>query len=224
VTAAARTANVLGALALVVTDQTDRAVAARSGQSASSAAALSALQEFLDQPTVDKLRRVLGLTPSGAVRLVDRLEDAGLVNRGPGADGRSRSISLTEAGQQAAAEVTAARAGVLAEMTDGLADDEIAGLHGLLSKVMANAVRTKSGGAWICRLCDLTACERDLGLCPAANTARLVHGAGSIAQSAGVWNQRVDALETEVARTRAERRHLPQGNRIDDAPTKEDTA
>ena len=109
-------------------------------------------------------------------------------------------------------------------MTDGLADHEIAGLHGLLSKVMANAVRTKSGGAWICRLCDLTACERELGGCPAANTAQMVHGDGSNAQSASAWNQRVDALETEVARTRAERRHPPQGNRIDDASTKEDTA
>ncbi len=175
---AGRTANVLGALALIVTDQTDRAVAARSGQSASSAAALSALQEFLDQPTVDKLRRVLGLTPSGAVRLVDRLADAGLVTRGPGADGRSRAVSLTDEGRSVATEIAAARATVLAELTAGLTDNELDSLHGLLSTVMGNAVRTKTGGGWICRMCDLSSCERDLGHCPAANAAR-IFGPGS---------------------------------------------
>jgi DNA-binding MarR family transcriptional regulator len=223
-TAATRTANVLGALALVVTDQTDRAVATRSGQSESSAAALSALQEFLDQPTVDKIRRVLGLTPSGAVRLVDRLVDAGLVTRGPGADGRSRAISLTTEGRRAAAEVAAARAGVLADMTDGLTDDEFDSLHRLLSKVMGNAVRTKSRGAWICRMCDLAACERNLGHCPAAEAARIVHSAESAAQSAAAWNHRVDALETEVARTRNDRSRTPRGPDVRGIHTTEDTA
>jgi DNA-binding MarR family transcriptional regulator len=195
---------VLGALALVVTDQTDKAVAARTGQSASSAAALSALQEFLDQPTVDKLRRVLGLTPSGAVRLVDRLADAGLVTRGPGADGRSRSVSLTAEGRRVAALVAAARAAVLAQLTDGMTDSEMDSLHGLLSTVMSNAVRTKSGGGWICRMCDFTACERDLGHCPAAAAARLMHSPDTAA-SVTTWNQRIDALETQVARTRIKR-------------------
>ena len=83
--------NVLGALSQVITDQSLAAIAGATGQSPTAAAALSALAEFLDRPTVDQLRKVLGLTPSGAVRLVDRLAGAGLVSRGPGTDGRSRS-------------------------------------------------------------------------------------------------------------------------------------
>ncbi|MGV2386825.1 MAG UNVERIFIED_CONTAM: MarR family transcriptional regulator, partial [Thermobifida fusca] len=83
-TAVDRVANVLGALALAVTDRTSAAIAAAAGQSVSAAAALSAMHHFLDRPTLDQLRRVLGLTHSGAVRLVDRLVDAGLVTRGPG--------------------------------------------------------------------------------------------------------------------------------------------
>jgi DNA-binding MarR family transcriptional regulator len=223
-TAAGRTGNVLGALALVVTDQTDRAVAARSGQSPSSAAALSALLEFLDQPTVDAFRRVLGLTPSGAVRLVDRLADAGLVTRGPGADGRSRAVTLTEAGRAVATEVSAARAAVLAEMTNGLTAAELDSLHGLLSTVMGNAVRSKSGGGWICRMCDLAACERDLGHCPAANAAQEFHSTGTAALPAATWNQRVDALETEVARTRSERRRSTRGATTTGTHPQEDTA
>jgi rubrerythrin len=41
---------------------------------------------------------------------------------------------------------------------------------------MANAVRVKDGGAWICRLCDLEACERTLGQCPAAQAAQQKYG------------------------------------------------
>ena len=81
-------ANVLGALALVVTDELGRAVtddlSDEGHASVTDAAALSALAQFLDGATVDRVHQVLGVTPSGAVRLVDRLEAAGLVTRGAG--------------------------------------------------------------------------------------------------------------------------------------------
>ena len=170
-TALDRQANLLGALALVITDQTTQAVAAAGGQSASAAAALSALHHFLDRPTLDQLRKVLGLTPSGAVRLVDRLADAGLVRRGTGGDGRSRSVVLTEAGQRAARQITAARAALLSSALDELSPAERQTLHTLMSRIMASVVRSKDGGAWICRLCDPGACGRASGHCPAANAA-----------------------------------------------------
>ncbi len=171
-----REANLLGALALVVTDRTSDAIAAAAGQSVTAAAALSALHHFLDRPTLDKLRHVLGLTPSGAVRLVDRLADAGHVTRGPGDDGRSRSVTLTRKGQRAASQVSARRAAVLSGALAELSPAERAMLHSLLGRVMATFVRDKldSGpgvGGWICRLCDTTACGRDEGHCPAATAA-----------------------------------------------------
>jgi DNA-binding MarR family transcriptional regulator len=171
VTALDRHANLLGALALVITDQTEQTVTAAAGQSVSAAAALSALHHFLDRPTLDQLRKVLGLTPSGAVRLVDRLADAGLVTRGAGGDGRSRSVVLTEAGMRAAEQITAARAALLSGALDGLSPAERQTLHTLIGRVMANIVRSKDGGAWICRLCDINACGRATGGCPAANAA-----------------------------------------------------
>jgi DNA-binding MarR family transcriptional regulator len=171
-----REANVLGALALVITDQTAQAAAAAAGQSLSAAAALSALHHFLDRPTIDKLRRVLGLTPSGAVRLVDRLVEAGLVTRGPGSDGRSRSIVLTARGRRAVARISAARAAVLGGALAGLSRRDRDALHALLGQVMANVVQAKDGGAWICRLCDLAACGRAAGHCPAANAGAAKYG------------------------------------------------
>jgi len=171
-TGAGRTANVLGALALAVTDQTAGAVLAATGRSGSAVSALSALAEFLDRPTLDELRTVLGLTPSGVVRLVDRLADAGLVSRAPGTDGRSRTLLLTEAGRQVAQQISAARSVALAGLVEGLTEQELDSLHGFLGRVMAAVVQVKDGGAWVCRQCDLVACGRPTGLCPAANAAQ----------------------------------------------------
>jgi DNA-binding MarR family transcriptional regulator len=168
-----RTANVLGAVALVVTDQTAATVP---GQSPSAAAALSALHQFLDRPTVDQLRKVLGLTHSGAVRLVDRLAEAGLVTRGAGGDRRSRSVSLTDAGRRVATQLATERAALLSGALDGLSPAELETLHTLLGRVMTNLVNAKDGGAWICRRCDLNACGRPEGQCPAANAAAAKYG------------------------------------------------
>jgi DNA-binding MarR family transcriptional regulator len=172
----AREANVLGALAQAIADRTASAIAAAAGQNVSSAAALSALHQFLDRPTVDRLRDVLGLTHSGAVRLVDRLTEAGLVTRRPGDDKRSRSVALTAEGRAVAERVAAARAAVLEELLVDLSPAERDTLGGLLDRLMAGVVRAKDGGAWICRLCDLVACERSEGRCPAANAAAEKYG------------------------------------------------
>ena len=93
--APARDGNVLGALSLVVADQMSDAVAAAADHSLTAAAALSALEQFADGCSIDSLRRILGLTSSGTVRLVDRLVAAGracAAARGPtGARRASRS-------------------------------------------------------------------------------------------------------------------------------------
>ena len=172
-----RDANILGALALIITDQTEAAIVTAAGHSASAAAALSALHQLLPQATVDTMRRVLGLTPSGAVRLVDRLADSGHVTRGPGPDGRSRSVRLTREGRRAARRVAQARADVVSKALTGLSTDERATLTGLLERVLAALVTEKvttapGAGGWTCRLCDAQACGRTDDQCPAASAAR----------------------------------------------------
>ena len=79
----ARAANILGALALVLTDRMSDSVEDAAAQAVTAAVALSALAHVLPpEPSIDLLRQVLGITHSGAVRLVDRLEQAGHVRRG----------------------------------------------------------------------------------------------------------------------------------------------
>ena len=173
---AGHAANLLGALALGVTDRTGDAVAAASDHSQTAAAALSALHQFLDGPTIDRLAQVVGLTQSGAVRLVDRLERDGYVRRGPGADGRSTSVILTSSGHRAAERVEAVRLRVLEDVLDPLTVGERQTLADLIGRVLVGMIREPGATRWTCRLCDLSACGRPAGYCPIEREARARYG------------------------------------------------
>jgi DNA-binding MarR family transcriptional regulator len=161
-----RAANVLGALALVVADRMDDALAEASGRSESAAAALSALLHFLDRPSVDLLRQVLGLTQSGTVRLVDRLAESGYVQRGPGADGRTAALALTQEGRLAAARVTDARLDVLDRVLSVLSPAERADFDRLAGKLLVGMMRGPGAVRWMCRLCHIGVCRGADGGCP----------------------------------------------------------
>jgi DNA-binding MarR family transcriptional regulator len=177
-----RAANVFGALALVVADESTDAVAEAAGRSESAAAALSALLHFLDRPTVDRLRQVLGLTSSGTVRLLDRLEESGYVRRGPGPDGRSTSVVLTESGRLAAEQVSQARSKVLQRALAVLTPAERAAFEDLAGKVLVGMMRGPGATRWICRLCDIGTCRGAAGGCPVGNVARARYGAADEAR------------------------------------------
>lgn len=113
-----------------------------------------------------------GLTPSGTVRLIDRLEAAGYVTRRPGADARSVALRLTASGRRAAERVSAARADVLQDALSELAPEERKVLDQLISRVLTGMIRPPGAVRWTCRLCDTTACGRETGDCPVANRAR----------------------------------------------------
>ena len=172
-----RAANVLGALSLVIADQATDAIAAAAGRSESAAAALSALLFFLDRPTVDRLRQVLGLTSSGTVRLIDRLAESGYALRESGSDGRSTSVVLTEAGEAAARRVAEARAQVLRGAMAALSEAERAVFEELISKMLVGMMRGPGATRWICRLCDIEVCRGNPVGCPVGNAARAKYGA-----------------------------------------------
>jgi len=173
-----RAANLAGALAQVIADQAADAMAEAGGGSLSSAAALSALLHFLDAPSVDMLRQVLGLSPSGTVRLLDRLEESGYVRRGPADDGRSVSVTLTRAGRAAAQRVTGARAAVLERALAVLSPPDRQAFEQLAGQVLVGLMRGPGAVRWICRLCDTGVCRGAAGGCPVGNTARERYLAG----------------------------------------------
>lgn len=169
--AAGDTANVAGALALALTDRTSEAIGALTGVAATDAVALSALHHFLDRPSIDGLATVLGLTHSGAVRLVDRLVAARLIRREPGPDNRTTAIALTAKVSEAARAVTDARTAVIQGALAPLSVEDRHALDSLLGRVLVGLVREPGAIRWICRLCDTDACGRSVGLCPVAQEA-----------------------------------------------------
>jgi DNA-binding MarR family transcriptional regulator len=171
-------ANLLGALALALTDRAFDAVA-EVGEAGTTAVALSALYQFLDRPTVDLLRRVLGLTSSGAVRLVDRLESMGWVRRGTAPDGRATAVLLTSAGRKIAKRVSAARTNALKQALSTLSPAKLIELEDLLSVLLVGLMRGPGATRWMCRFCDMHACGWAEGHCPVRNAARERFGAAS---------------------------------------------
>jgi len=172
-------ANVLGALMLATSDRMVESVQAELGLSETAAAALSALDQFLDRPAVDQLAQVVGLTQSGGVRLVDRLERDGLVRRRAGTDRRSASVSLTSAGRRLAQKVEMSRLQLLDDVMVPLSAEERDTLAGLAGRMLVGMMREPGATRWICRLCDLAACGRPGGNCPLEQEARSRYGTGS---------------------------------------------
>ena len=169
-------ANLVGSLALALSDRTGAAMASACGLSASAATALSALHHFLDRPSIDRLRQVLGLTSSGTVRLVDTLVSAGYVRRRAGADARSTALTLTAAGRAAAKRVVAARAAVLTSALGPLSESERAALDALVGKILVGLMRPPGATRWNCRQCDTGVCRSTGSGCPVRNAAQARSG------------------------------------------------
>ena len=100
-------ANQLGALALALSDRL--ATAAEPVGGATAAEALVALNGTAAGGSIDALAGIVGLSHSGTVRLVDRLERDGHVERRRGADQRSAALILTPAGRRLARQVLTRR-------------------------------------------------------------------------------------------------------------------
>ena len=176
-----RQANLLAVLALGIYDRVRQAEEDAAGYGSAAPAALVALHEFLGGASIDQLRQVVGLPPSGAVRLVDKLAEAGLVRRGPGPDGRSVALTLTRRGNETARRIVAGRRQACETILAGLSPGEREALTPLLERLLEQltvvrlaereSAKTPAGG-WLCRLCDFSACRRDVGDCPVANAAR----------------------------------------------------
>jgi DNA-binding MarR family transcriptional regulator len=157
-----RTANLLGALALAAAERID---------AATDSAAVVSLVTTLDGASQDTLGRILGLTQTGAVRLVDRLVRAGLVERTAGPDGRTRAIRATEAGRRHADATLRTRADAMSALLAPLDTAERDHLTALLEKLLGSITHSR-GDAWhICRLCDPVACGHHDGRCPVTRAA-----------------------------------------------------
>ena len=162
----AHVANVLGALGLALADRLESAAEQAGG--ASAATALATLYGTRAGARIDGLAKVCGLSHSGAVRLVDRLEADGLVERRRGADQRSAALYLTPSGRRAARRVLADRQSAMHSLLSLLTDDQQARMGELAESLLAELGAGPEAEGRLCRLCDLEACGRSRGNCPVA--------------------------------------------------------
>jgi len=160
---AQRLENLLGALALSVTDAVARSIEETEGAYGSDTFALVLLQHAETLRT-DVLSRQLRLAQSSTVRLVDRMEREGLVRRETGVDRRTVLVSLTARGLRAAEKVLSVRQNVLRNLLGELSDSEKSSLQAITTKLLTRLTTDLASGEQNCRLCDEDACG--LAECP----------------------------------------------------------
>lgn len=164
-----RTANLLGATALAVTDLALGGATGATGLSASAAAALAVLSTAPGL-SVTELGRRVGLSQPAAARMVDGLEAARLVTRRPGG-GRTKAVRPTTAGRRAARTVLAARAAPLTAVLDALDEREQHTLDTLLTKLLTRLYQEIGSADLMCRLCERARCTRG-AVCPVGAAER----------------------------------------------------
>jgi DNA-binding MarR family transcriptional regulator len=158
-----RTANLLGALACEIAERLDARLKNHPSQTDSSAAALNIIG-FYEGCSNLALSRALKLSHTATVRLVDKLEVAGLVKSKTGEDRRFVALSLTDAGRTRVKTMLKDRCVSLGHLVDKLSAKQQAQLEDI-AETLLRALTTSTGEAdHICRLCDEIVCPLDT--CP----------------------------------------------------------
>ena len=153
-----RTANLLGAVGLAVADRieaTGRDILRHAGETP---AALAVIGYGLG-PSNDLLRRILGLSHPGSVRLVDRLVADDLVERRKGRDKRAVALYLTQQGQALREKLLQGRLAAIRPLLVPLTATEQETLASLLHKLLSSMETTDLERCNLCRLCDDRVCS-----------------------------------------------------------------
>jgi MarR family transcriptional repressor of emrRAB len=157
-------ANLLGAFSLAVMDQIEQGAHQIIGRAGETPAALIVIG--YGPISNDRLRRILGMSHSGTVRLVDRLVSDGLVERRPGKDGREVALHLTAKGEASRRDLRSSRISAVASFLDVLSRSERKQLRDLIRDVLARRDTSEINRFTICRMCDSDICSN----CPLPTT------------------------------------------------------
>lgn len=109
------------------------------------------------------LFRRLGLTQSGADRLVDRLVEQELLDRAPRSGGREVALTVTADGQDRLDRAAAARSAAVDTVIEHLTPGQQTTLAELADTMLRAGSRQRCDADIACRWCDWSGCEPD---CP----------------------------------------------------------
>jgi DNA-binding MarR family transcriptional regulator len=160
-------ANVLAAAAQLVVDNVARRLNDELPRSVSAPAALTTIDHHRGL-SIEQLRAALGLTHSGAVRLIDRLEADDLVRRRK-RGGREVELFLTRHGRRVLERIERARLAAAADLLARLSGEQRWQLDQILADMLAARTDDEQDLRRICRLCSFGACEDDRQTCPVSD-------------------------------------------------------
>lgn len=165
-------ANRLGAAAVTLSDAIREATESATGMAGGLPAALVSLREWADGRSVDVLAEAMRVSHSRAVRVVDRLEAAGLARReSDPTDGRRALVWLEPAGQELAQRALDARSRVLQAAVVKLDTEDLDHLERLVGALLDVTTVDVRAARGTCRLCDAHACGHFDGTCPVSRAA-----------------------------------------------------
>lgn len=152
------TANLLGVVALAVADRIEdsaRSILNRAGETPAALVVIG----YGTGPSIDRIRRILGLSHPGTVRLIDRLAEDGLVERREAEDKREVSLYLTKRGKALREEVLKGRLGAIRPLLSPLSKAEQDTFTTLLHKMLSSMETTDLERCTLCRMCDKRVCS-----------------------------------------------------------------
>lgn len=152
-----RTANLLGVVGLAVADRIENAARDILSHAGETPAALVVIG-YDSGPSNDQLRRVLGLSHPGTVRLVDRLVADGLVERRDGRDKRAIALYLTKRGKALREDLLKERLAAIGTLLEPLTGPEEETFAALLHKMLSSMETTDWDRRTLCRMCDDRVC------------------------------------------------------------------
>jgi DNA-binding MarR family transcriptional regulator len=156
--------NLIGAFASSVSTAVESQVLTLGGRSLSHESALVAINNHPNE-TIDVLSKVLALSHSGAVRLINTLEQEGLVARYKSVqDARSVVLRTTQQGAERVEAILSRRESVTFKVLEHFSEDQKKQFSELLETAMAHLTDKHIEARRICRMCDEGVC-RKLG-CP----------------------------------------------------------
>jgi MarR family transcriptional regulator, negative regulator of the multidrug operon emrRAB len=155
----ARGHNLLGALVTAVNDRMQWNAEKAIGLGGPIPAALVTIGHNYGE-SVEFLSGILQMSHSGCVRLVDKLDEQGLIERRPGKDRRSLSLYLTPKGRELKREVLRARREALDGILETLDVGQQRDLVTLLEVILTGITHCKNDADIICRLCEEQVCAQ----------------------------------------------------------------
>lgn len=162
--------NLIGAFATKVSSEIEKQISELDGRSVNHEIALVAIYNHPNE-TIDILSKVLGLTHSGAVRLINTLENEGVVERHKSAqDARSVVLLVTLKGRKRVESILNSREKVTLKVLEIFDENQRQDFLSLLEIAMGHLTDEKIDARRICRLCNEGVC-RKLG-CPVENAVR----------------------------------------------------